>query len=57
VASWRRSIRAVVTSESWLLLSAAKLTAEFAWVGEARELWLKPTAPAAAARAAVNPTT
>jgi uncharacterized membrane protein len=38
------------------MLSAAMLIAAFAWVGEASELWLKPTAPAAAARAAVKPT-
>src|SRR4051812_38909802 len=38
------------------MLRAATLIAAFAWVGEASELWLKPTAPAAAARAAVKPT-
>src|SRR5215218_4257003 len=37
-------------------LRAARFTAEFAWVGEASELWLNPTAPAAAASAAVKPT-
>jgi hypothetical protein len=51
-------MRAVVMPDSCPLstLSAARFTAEFACVGEARVLWLNPTAPAAAASAAVKPT-
>ena len=40
MASWRAWIRAVVMPDIDPLsrLSAARFTAEFAWVGEAREL-------------------